>query len=82
MYDHQLLKLVQSRHKVLLRVVFVFVILLAFLNLGGTIQGYQNRQEYMLSPSEFTATKSRQQSIMMTRLPTCLIANIKNNKSI
>ena len=31
MYDHQLLKLVQSRHKVLLRVVFVFVILLAFL---------------------------------------------------
>ena len=59
MYDHQLLKLVQSRHKVLLRVVFVFVILLAFLNLGGTIQGYQNRQEYMLSPSEFTATKKQ-----------------------
>ncbi|NUB72150.1 hypothetical protein HPY01_15065, partial [Lactobacillus rhamnosus] len=50
------MKLVQSRHKVLLRVVFVFVILLAFLNLGGTIHGYQNRQEFMLSPSEFTAT--------------------------
>lgn len=59
MYDHQLLKLVQSRHKVLLRVVLVFVVLLAFLNLGGTIQGYQNRQEYMLSPSEFTATKKQ-----------------------
>ena len=59
MYDHQLLKLVQSRHKVLLRVVLVFVVLLAFLNLGGTIQGYQNRQEYMMSPRDFAIMKKQ-----------------------
>ena len=59
MYDHQLLKLVQSRHKVLLRVVLVFVVLLAFLNLGGTIQGYQNRQEYTMNPRDFAIMKKQ-----------------------
>lgn len=59
MGDHQLLKLVRIRHKALVRVMFVFVVLLALLNLGNTLQNYHNQQKYIMSPAEFISTKKQ-----------------------
>ncbi|KLI75922.1 MULTISPECIES: hypothetical protein [Lacticaseibacillus] len=59
MGDHQLLKLVRMRHKALVRVMFVFVVLLALLNLGNSLQNYHNQQKYIMSPAEFISTKKQ-----------------------
>ena len=45
MGEDRLLKLVRSRHKVLLRMMVVFALLLSAVNLGQSIQNYHNEQK-------------------------------------
>ncbi|QVI34091.1 hypothetical protein BVJ53_03990 [Lacticaseibacillus chiayiensis] len=59
MGDHQLLKLVHIRHKAVVRVMFVFVVLVTLFNLGDTLQNYHNQQKYNMSYAEFISTKKQ-----------------------
>ena len=56
MGEDRLLKLVRSRHKVLLRVM-VFVLLLSAVNLGQSIQNYHNEQKYVMDLAQFEESK-------------------------
>ena len=53
MGEDRLLKLVRSRHKVLLRMMVVFALLLSAVNLGQSIQNYHNEQKYVMDLAQF-----------------------------
>ena len=57
MGEDRLLKLVRSRHKVLLRVMVVFALLLSAVNLGQSIQNYHNEQKYVMDLAQFEESK-------------------------
>ena len=57
MGEDRLLKLVRSRHKVLLRMMVVFALLLSAVNLGQSIQNYHNEQKYVMDLAQFEESK-------------------------
>ncbi|KRK12115.1 hypothetical protein FD51_GL000525 [Lacticaseibacillus zeae DSM 20178 = KCTC 3804] len=59
MGDHQLLKLVRMRHKALVRVMFVFVVLLALLNTGESLNTYHEQQKNTMTFTQFIEEKKR-----------------------
>lgn len=57
MGEDRLLKLVRSRHKVLLRVMVVFVLLLAAVNLEQNVQDYHINQNHVMDLAQFEESK-------------------------
>lgn len=82
MGDHQLLKLVRMRYKVLIRVMVSFVMLLALLNLGESLNTYHEQQKNTMTATEFIASKKEQPNIMIQVLKMKVMQLILRNSVI